>query len=40
MNLNIYKEFGFKIMIYYLKKNLAIEKYFIKKAIEPILFLN
>lgn len=40
INLNTSKKLWFKIMIYHLKGNLAIEKYPAKKAVELILFLN
>lgn len=40
INLDINKEFMFKIIIYHLKRNLIIRKYLIKKIIKLILFLN
>lgn len=40
INLETSKEFGFKVIIYHLKENLAIEEYLTKKTVEPILFLS
>lgn len=40
INFYISKEFEYDAMIYYLKRNLAIGEYRIKKVVEPILFLS
>lgn len=34
------KKFGFVVMIYQLKKNLAIGEYLVRKVVKPILFLS
>ncbi len=40
INLDASKEFGFGLMIYHLKKNLATGDYPARKVVEPILFLS